>query len=95
MESEREGGREETRENVGEGGSEGAWENKPLTTERNASSFSSVVGAVVKREFASKIPASITTETSASPLLSVDGAGAVGAGGGGVKSRAIVFVESL
>ena len=30
MESEREGGREETRENVGEGGSEGAWENKTL-----------------------------------------------------------------
>ena len=46
---------------------------------------SSVVGAVVKRRFSSTAPASITTETSASPLLSVDGAGAVDAVGG-VKS---------
>ena len=78
---------------MGEGGSK----NVASTTDRNASSFLSVVGA--KTGTGPTALASITIESRSSPLLSVDGAGSVGAVSGvvvgGIKSRAIVLVRKF
>ena len=65
--------------------------------ERNASSLSSAVGVVARFETALTAPASVTTESSSSPLFSVVDAGTVGAvsGVGGVRRWAIVFVKKL